>query len=176
MTPAVPAAASGSAGQWRRSASGAPSIRELADNAARADGVAPISGHVLEALALGSATWLPARSLPVRVTAAMRGSAMRPGTAAEPTSTVANSPGGNPASRKTSSICSAQRGTLEACLRMPALPAMSAGAAKRNTCQNGKFHGITASTAPMGRKCTSPRAVPPTSVVRGASRAAACSA
>ena len=28
--------------------------------------------------------------------------------------------------------------------------AYNAGAAKRNTCQNGKFHGITASTGPSG--------------------------
>jgi hypothetical protein len=37
---------------------------------------------------------------------------------------------------------------------MPAFPAMSAGAAKRNTCQKGKFHGITASTGPIGSKRT----------------------
>lgn len=30
------------------------------------------------------------------------------------------------------------------------LPAISAGAAKRMTCQSGKFHGITASTGPIG--------------------------
>ena len=35
------------------------------------------------------------------------------------------------------SICRAERGTLEACLRMPPLPAMRAGAAKRKTCQTG---------------------------------------
>ena len=51
---------------------------------------------------------------------------------------------------KTSSIASADCGTFEACLSSPTLPAMSAGAAKRKTCQNGKFHGITASTAPSG--------------------------
>ena len=101
-----------------------------------------------------SATWLPACSLPVSVTATMRGSAMSPPTAEEPISSVANSPGGKPASRKTSSICSAQRGTLEACLSTAALPAISAGAAKRNTCQKGKFHGITASTTPSGSKRT----------------------
>ena len=53
--------------------------------------------------------------------------------------------------RKISSIASAHCGTFEACLSSPTLPAMSAGAAKRNTCQNGKFHGITASTGPIGR-------------------------
>jgi hypothetical protein len=30
------------------------------------------------------------------------------------------------------------------------LPAIKAGAAKRNTCQKGKFHGITAITTPNG--------------------------
>ena len=34
----------------------------------------------------------------------------------------------------------------------PTLPATSAGAAKRMTCQNGKFHGMTASTTPSGWK------------------------
>ena len=32
--------------------------------------------------------------------------------------------------------------------------AIIAGMAKRNTCQNGKFHGITASTTPSGKKFT----------------------
>ena len=101
-----------------------------------------------------SATWLPARSLPVSVTARMRASAMSAGTAAGPTSTVPNRPSGRPAARKTRSISSAQRGTLEACFKIPALPAMSAGAAKRKTCQKGKFHGMTASTGPSGSKRT----------------------
>ena len=47
-------------------------------------------------------------------------------------------------------MASAHCGTLEACFSSPTLPAISAGAAKRNTCQNGKFHGITASTGPIG--------------------------
>ena len=41
-------------------------------------------------------------------------------------------------------------GTLEACLSRPTFPAISAGAAKRNTCQKGKFHGMIASTGPIG--------------------------
>ena len=45
-------------------------------------------------------------------------------------------------------------GTLEACLRTAVLPAISAGAAKRNTCQNGKFQGMTARTTPRGWKAT----------------------
>ena len=48
----------------------------------------------------------------------------------------------------------AQPETFEACLSRPALPAISAGAAKRKTCQRGKFHGITASTTPSGWKLT----------------------
>ncbi len=41
-------------------------------------------------------------------------------------------------------------GTFEACLSSPQLPSMRAGAAKRMTCQSGKFHGMTASTTPNG--------------------------
>jgi len=41
-------------------------------------------------------------------------------------------------------------GTFEACFSRPTFPAARLGAAKRNTCQNGKFHGITASTGPSG--------------------------
>ncbi|EUA16211.1 hypothetical protein I553_1186 [Mycobacterium xenopi 4042] len=37
---------------------------------------------------------------------------------------------------------------MEACLRIPTLPAISAGAANRTACQSGKFHGMTASTTP----------------------------
>ena len=47
-------------------------------------------------------------------------------------------------------MSSAVCGTFDACLSRPTLPAISAGAAKRTTCQNGKFHGITASTGPSG--------------------------
>ena len=56
--------------------------------------------------------------------------------------------------RKASSIASEHCGTLEACLSTAVLPAMSAGAAKRNTCQKGKFQGIIASTTPSGSKAT----------------------
>ena len=59
-------------------------------------------------------------------------------------------PSGKPASRKTSSMASAQPGTFDACLSRPTLPAIRAGAAKRKSCQNGKFHGMMASTGPMG--------------------------
>ena len=51
-------------------------------------------------------------------------------------------------------MASAQRGTFVACLSTAPLPAISAGAAKRNTCQNGKFQGMIASTTPSGSKAT----------------------
>ena len=45
---------------------------------------------------------------------------------------------------------SAHCGTFDACLSRTTLPAISAGAATRNTCQNGKFHGMIARIAPSG--------------------------
>ena len=51
-------------------------------------------------------------------------------------------------------MASAQTGTLEECFRSTAFPAIRAGAANRNTCQKGKFQGMTASTHPKGRKAT----------------------
>src|SRR5690625_3450941 len=41
-------------------------------------------------------------------------------------------------------------GTLDACFRRLVFPAMVAGAAKRRTCQKGKFQGITARITPRG--------------------------
>ena len=95
-------------------------------------------------------TATPAPSLPVKVTAATRPSAISPATASGPTSRASKQPSGNSARRKISSIASAHCGTFEACFSRPTLPAISAGAAKRNTCQKGKFQGITASTTPSG--------------------------
>jgi len=100
------------------------------------------------------ATDWPAGVLPVSVTAAIRGSSMIACTAEASMSSAWKQPSGKPARRKISSIASAHCGTLEACLSRPTLPAMSAGAAKRKTCQKGKFHGITASTGPRGSKRT----------------------
>ena len=97
-----------------------------------------------------AATLLPAASLPVSVTALTRESLRIPSTAADSTSSVWNAPSGKPARRKTSSIARAHWGTLEACFSSPTLPAIRAGAAKRKTCQKGKFQGITASTGPNG--------------------------
>jgi soluble lytic murein transglycosylase len=59
-------------------------------------------------------------------------------------------PSGKRARRATSSIASAQPGTFEACFSRPVLPAISAGAMKRKHCQKGKFHGMIASTGPIG--------------------------
>ena len=47
-------------------------------------------------------------------------------------------------------MASAHWGTLDACLSSPTLPAISAGAAKRKTCQKGKFQGMTARIGPIG--------------------------
>ncbi len=96
------------------------------------------------------ATERPAASLPVSVTATTRSSAMSPATSPEPTSRVEKTPSANPARRNTSSSKSAARGTFDACLSNPTLPAMSVGAAKRTTCQSGKFQGMTARTGPSG--------------------------
>ena len=51
-------------------------------------------------------------------------------------------------------MATAQPGTFEECFITAPLPAISPGAANRKTCQNGKFHGITASTTPSGWKMT----------------------
>ena len=130
----VRAAASTSASASTRYASLPPSSRTL----------------FLTRLPAFAATALPAATLPVRVTAAICGSSRIPATRSLPTSKVAKSPFGSPASRSTLSMASAQPGTLPACLSTTAFPAISAGAAARKTCQNGKFHGITASTTPSG--------------------------
>ena len=47
-------------------------------------------------------------------------------------------------------MASAHWGTLGECFSRAALPAISAGAANRSTCQNGKFQGMMASTTPSG--------------------------
>ena len=101
-----------------------------------------------------TATPTPARSLPVTVTAPIRGSAMIravvAGTSGSATSRAANSPSGAPASARMSATARAQPVVFGECLSSAPLPAISAGAANRNTCQSGKFHGMTASTRPTG--------------------------
>ena len=59
---------------------------------------------------------------------------------------------GYPASLKTASIANAQPGTFEASFITAVFPAISPGAANRNTCQKGKFQGIIANTGPRGSK------------------------
>ena len=97
-----------------------------------------------------SATSDPAFSEPVSVTPATRWSEMMRSTAAEPIISVWNTPSGTPASRKTSSIASADCGTFDECLSSITLPAVRAGKPARNACQNGKFHGMTARITPSG--------------------------
>jgi hypothetical protein len=97
-----------------------------------------------------SATDRPACSLPVNVPAATLGSVSIFSMAPEPTSRVWKTSCGKPASRNTFCSRNAACGTLDACFSRPTLPAMRAGAAKRTTCHNGKFHGMIASTGPSG--------------------------
>ena len=73
----------------------------------------------------------------------------RASTCAEPISSVWNTlRPGKPARRMTSSIASAHCGTLEACFSSPTLPAISAGAAKRKTCQKGNSTASPPAQAP----------------------------
>jgi hypothetical protein len=51
-------------------------------------------------------------------------------------------------------MASAHPGTFDACFSTPAFPAINPGAAKRKTCQKGKFHGMTANTTPSGLNVT----------------------
>ena len=72
----------------------------------------------------------------------------------EPSRRLRKSPGGNPARLMMPSMATAQPQALEACLRTMPFPAISAGAAARNTCQKGKFQGMMASRIPSGSKAT----------------------
>jgi len=96
------------------------------------------------------ATLRPAPSEPVSDTAFTRSSFRIASTPLLPMRSVWNTPCGNPASVITLSMASAHPGTLLACLSRPTLPAMRAGPINLNTCQYGKFHGITARTTPSG--------------------------
>ena len=126
-----------------------------------------------------AATAAPARSLPVRLTAAIRSSSMSArltsGTSASATTMLRKTSSGRPASRNTCSIASAHPVTLGECLRIAVLPASRVGAAKRSTCQNGKFHGITARTTPSGSCATQLRCAP-VSTGRSARKPGPCSA
>ena len=96
------------------------------------------------------ATFLPAGSLPVRVTAFTKGWRINSSTSPDLMCRLVNSPFGKPLLSKISSMAAAQPGTFEACLSRPPLPAINAGAANRNTCQKGKFQGMTAKIIPRG--------------------------
>jgi len=89
----------------------------------------------LRCLPAVSATALPARTLPVRVTARTRSSAMASWTASGSTTSVWKTPSGMPTLWRTSSMAFAQPVTLGACLRSIVFPAASVGAATRSTCQ-----------------------------------------
>ena len=115
---------------------------------------AELEHRLLQRAAGRRATWRPAGTLPVRVTAAIAGprsarARLGPGSAG-----CGTGPPESPLRGTSSSSASAQPGTFEACLSTAALPAIRPGAAKRITCQNGKFHGMTASTTPSGLKVT----------------------
>lgn len=107
-----------------------------------------------------AATDRPAGSLPVSVAAATRGSRSTCSTLPAEISSVWNTPSGKPASWKSSSRYRAHCGTFEACLSRPTFPAIRAGAANRMACHNGRFHGITASTTPIGWYVTNARFAP----------------
>ena len=108
------------------------------------------STHFFRCLPAVAATDRPARSLPVSVTALTRGSAMTAAACSLSMCSTPNTPSGTPAAASTPAMASAQPGTLVACLSRATLPAIRPGARKRNTCQTGKFHGMIASTQPMG--------------------------
>ena len=127
-------------------------VRSMSADEAMMKGSEPPSSrtHFLRTDPAAAATDWPAASEPVRVTAAIRGSAITSATREPGTKRFTKQPSGKPARRKRPSRRRAASGTFEACLRSPTLPAMRAGAAKRTTCQRGKFHGMTASTGPIG--------------------------
>lgn len=116
------------------------------------------STDFFEALPAAAPTIAPARLLPVRVTAATRGSATRrstvSGTSGSGMTRAVTSPAGKPAPTKASASASAEPVTLGECLSRTPLPAARVGMAKRITCQTGKFHGMTASTRPIGSGTT----------------------
>ncbi len=99
-------------------------------------------------------TAAPARLEPVSVTAAMRSSAIRQstvwGTLASSMTSAVSRFAGSPASVNSVASASAQPVTFGECFSRMPLPQATAGIAKRITCHTGKFHGITASTRPMG--------------------------
>ena len=98
-----------------------------------------------------AATAAPARGEPVRVTPLIRGSSMIRPIASLPTLMTANNPSGAPASSQQAASMRAERMTLGAGLSRNPLPPSRIGTAARTACQSGKFHGMMASTTPVGR-------------------------
>ena len=96
------------------------------------------------------ATERPAPSLPVNVAAATRSSSRIAFTRLPADEQGLEDTFGEARPPAASSMLSAVWGTFEACFKRATLPTMKVGAAKRMTCQSGKFHGMTASTGPIG--------------------------
>ncbi len=89
----------------------------------------------LSARPAASATFAPAPSLPVSVTAATRSSAMIAATLSDPIGRFWNRPDGASARATISATSAAQPWVSEACLSRPTLPARIVGASQRTTCQ-----------------------------------------
>ena len=64
--------------------------------------------------------------------------------------TTLTTPGGTPASARTSATSRAVSGVSEAGLRITGQPAPMAGAIFRVAMAAGKFHGVTSTLTPMG--------------------------
>lgn len=91
------------------------------------------------------ATCQPASVLPVSVTARISGFCNTASILLLFIRSVLNTPAGNHAFLKIASTRKPQPGTIEECF---------SAAAKRNTCQKGKFQGITPRMIPRGIKTT----------------------
>ena len=138
---------------WQRAVAATSAARSRSADGITTNGSLPPSSSTVFLISPPAiaATDRPAASLPVSVAAA------HPRVAQDPLDRVRADQQGleralreaGPAEQRppgSSAVC----GTFEACLSSPTLPAISAGAANRITCQSGKFHGITASTGPSG--------------------------
>jgi hypothetical protein len=95
------------------------------------------------------ATSPPAFPLPVRLTP-FTASCSRISFTTLPYFKVLENPFRKPASKRTSSIAFPLPKQIEACFRTTVFPAKIAGTANLNTCQKGKFQGITPRITPLG--------------------------
>jgi hypothetical protein len=141
---------------WQRDATAAAAAasRSASANTTNASLPPSSSTHGLSASPAWAATMRPARVLPVSVTPRTHGCAINSEACRSSRKRLMNAPSANPASWNSAVRASAHCGVLGACFRSTVLPASSAGAAKRTTCQNGKFQGINASSGPSGSKRT----------------------